>query len=67
MGIELNEKIKVIEDRIANLNIHIDILSKDLQDNPTEDVDGKPSRSSVLSNFLSKKQILEQELGALTN
>jgi ribosomal protein S15P/S13E len=67
MGITTEEKIAILQNKIDNLNIHINVLQEDLEANPQNDVDGKPTRVSILNDFLSKKNILEQELEALTN
>lgn len=67
MGITNLEKITLLEAKIINLDIHINVLSNDLASNPQDDVDGKPSRQSVLEEFQLSKQALILEKEALTN
>ena len=67
MGISLEEKINIINNRIDNINIHVEILEQDIANNPDADVDGKVSRLNVLNDFYAKKSILLQEKEALTN
>lgn len=59
------EKIEIISKRIDNLNIHIDILTKDISNYPDDDVVGKPTRQNVLNDFILKKQALLEELSRL--
>lgn len=67
MGIENNDKIVLLESKISNLNIHIEVLSNDISTNPNADVEGKPTRQSVLNNLNASKQALLFEKQALTN
>ena len=67
MGINLEEKINIIDNRIDNINIHIEVLEQDIANNPDADVDGKVPRLDVLNYFYAKKSILLQEKEALTN
>jgi hypothetical protein len=67
MGIENNDKIVLLESKISNLNIHIEVLSNDISTNPDADVEGKPTRQSVLNNLNASKQALLLEKQALTN
>ena len=55
------EKIKLIENKMNNLNFHIDSLVEGLSINP-EETPGKPSRTEALESFRSQKQALEQLL-----
>ena len=67
MGIENNDKMVLLESKISNLNIHIEVLSNDISANPDADVEGKPTRQSVLNNLNASKQALLLEKQALTN
>lgn len=67
MGINLEEKINIIDNKIDNINIHIEVLEQDIANNPDADIDGKVSRLDVLNDFYAKKSILLQEKEALTN
>lgn len=67
MGINLEEKINIIDNRIDNINIHIEVLEQDIANNPDADIDGKVSRFDVLNDFYAKKSILLQEKETLTN
>lgn len=64
---QINDKINIIDNKINNIECHIDILSQDIINNPNSDVEGKESRQSVLNRFKEKKIFLENELLALTN
>lgn len=59
------EKEKVILERIENLNVHISILEKDVQDNPEADVEGKPLRQDVLLDLLGIKAALQETLDSI--
>lgn len=65
MGLTNQEKIEFINNKISNINVHIDILEKDILNNPNSDVENKPSRQSVLEDFYLKKNALVLELNAL--
>jgi hypothetical protein len=67
MGINTEEKINFLNNRISSLQVHIDILSTSIMEYPEEDVDGKPTRQSVLDNILNEKQVLLSEVQALNN
>lgn len=67
MGIENENKIDLLNARISNLDIHINVLSNDILTNPDLDVIGKPTRQSVLEEFKSIKEALLIEKEALTN
>lgn len=67
MGIELQDKINLINNRIENMNIHISVLENDIINNPDSDVEGKINRSQVLEEFKSIKNSLILELDLLTN
>lgn len=68
MGIITNiEKIEIINQRLSNIQIHIDILSKNILDNPEADIIEKPTRQSILQDFLSKKRALNLKKEVLTN
>jgi hypothetical protein len=67
MGITLEEKINIINNRIDNINIHIEILQQDIVNNPDEDVEGKRPRAEVLNDFYLKRSAMLEEREALTN
>jgi hypothetical protein len=67
MGISTQEKINFLNNRISNLQVHIDILSVNVVDYPEADVEGKPTRQSVLNNILNEKQVLLSEVQALND
>ncbi len=67
MGINTEEKINFLNNRIANLQVHIDILSVNVIEYPEADVEGKPTRQSVLDGILNEKQALLSEAQALNN
>lgn len=67
MGIELQDKINLINNRIENMNIHISVLENDIINNPDSDVEGKINRSQILEEFKSIKNSLILELDLLTN
>lgn len=67
MGINTEEKINFLNTRISSLQVHIDILSASIMEYPEEDVEGKPTRQSVLDNILNEKQVLLSEIQALNN
>ena len=57
----------MLNDRLSSIYAHILALENDIAQNPEADIDQKPSRSSVLLNFISKKEALESEKRSLTN
>lgn len=61
------DKINIINNRINNFNVHIDILTNDIKDNPDADVEGKLTRQYVLNDFISIKNALISEILVLTN
>jgi hypothetical protein len=67
MGINTEEKINFLNNRINNLQVHIDILSANVVEYPEEDVEGKPTRQSVLDDILNEKEVLLSEVQALNN
>jgi hypothetical protein len=60
-------KIDILDERLNNLQVHIDILTKDILINPESDVEGKPMRQTVLNDFISKKEAILAEKNTLTN
>lgn len=60
------EKATIVQDKINNLLLHVNILEKDILDNPDLDIDGKPLRLDVLNDLKSIKKSLESELSLLT-
>lgn len=67
MGINTEEKISFLNNRISSLQIHIDILSVNVVEYPEADAEGKPTRQSVLDNILNEKQVLLSEVQALND
>lgn len=67
MGINTEEKISFLNNRISSLQVHIDILSVNVVEYPEADVEGKPTRQSVLDDILNEKQVLLSEVQALNN
>lgn len=65
MGINTEEKISFLNNRISSLQIHIDILSVNIVEYPEADAEGKATRQSVLDNILNEKQVLLSEVQAL--
>ncbi len=63
----INEKLEVLNNRINSILPHISALEKDIAENPIAEVDGKPLRNKVLSDFIKKRQALEAEINTLTN
>ena len=61
------DMIIIINNRIANIDFHIDILSRDTNDYPDSDIEGKPTRQSVLDELLVIKLALEQESLTISN
>lgn len=59
------DKLQIINNRINNIMFHIDILEKDILENPDSDIPGKQPRYSVLQDLISKKEALEAELAAI--
>lgn len=67
MGISTQEKINFLNNSINNLQVHIDILSVNIIEYPEENVEGKPTRQSVLDDILNEKEVLLSEVQALNN
>lgn len=61
------EKIEIINDRILTLQELINITQQYILDNPDGDHPDKESRSSILANYMAKKEALSSELNLLTN
>lgn len=59
------ERRNIIIEKISQYQIHIDIIESDIINNPGGDVQEKPSRLSVMQEYIAKKQSLEQELAAI--
>jgi hypothetical protein len=60
-------KIERIEERINLIRPHIVALEDDIYNNPTSDDPSKPSRQSVLNDFLLMLEALNLEKNSLTN
>jgi hypothetical protein len=56
------EKINLIKLRIDSISFHIPILEKNILEDPFGDVNGKPTRQSVLNDFKSRLASLQGEL-----
>lgn len=67
MGITNLEKIDLLNARIFNLDTHINILTEDITSNPESDIQGKPTRQSILEEFQARKLSLVLVKEALTN
>ena len=67
MGINTEEKINFLNNRISSLQAHVENLSADIVEYPEADVEGKPTRQSVLDDILNEKQALLSEAQALSN
>lgn len=63
----INEKLEVLNSHISSILPHIYALEKDIAENPLEEVEGKPLRNEILSDFIKRKQALEAEINTLTN
>jgi hypothetical protein len=60
-------KIEMIEERLNLIRLHIAALQEDIKNNPTSDDPRKPSRQSVLNDFLLISEALNLEKNSLTN
>lgn len=60
-------KIERIEERLSLIRLHIVALQEDIESNPTSDDPSKPSRQSVLNDFLLICEALNLEKNSLTN
>lgn len=66
MGIKMEfNKIDIVSKRINNLNVHIEELEYGLLNYIEEDIEGKPTRQSVLDDLKLKKAALSKELEML--
>jgi hypothetical protein len=65
--ISKEEKINLLNNMIDNYNIHINILSNDILNNPNDDIVGKPKRQNVLDEFYEKRNALQYELLSVEN
>ena len=63
----IEEKVKIIKDRIQVLEIHVPVLERDILDNPDGDHPDKPSRSSVLQDIKNSIQALKDLEESLTS
>jgi hypothetical protein len=59
------EKIEFLNIKINNFNMHINVLERDILENPNSDHPDKTTRQSVLNDFYSKKQAIIQEIEKL--
>lgn len=60
-------KIERIDERLSLIRLHIVALQEDIETNPTSDDASKPSRQSVLNDFLLMSEALNLEKNSLTN
>lgn len=60
-----SEKVKFLQDYIFGINYSIGILENDILENPNADLDGKPTRQSVLDDLKSQKSSLLEEIDGL--
>jgi hypothetical protein len=65
--IDKENKISILNSMILNCETHINILLDDILNNPDGDVEGKPTRQSVLDEFNNKKNSLQEELSFVEN
>jgi len=59
------EKIKLLQEDIQNLNFHIHQLEEGIANSPDSDIEGKIPRSENLLYLQAKKQVLQEELESL--
>lgn len=59
------DKIEFLNNMISNMDIHIEVLEEDIFAEPNADVEGKPTRQSILNDMYNKKTALQQELSAI--
>lgn len=60
-----SEKVKFLQDYISGIDYSIGILKNDILENPNADLDGKPTRQSVLDDLKSQKSSLLEEIDGL--
>ncbi len=58
-------KIQLIQDRIDLINLHVKALEDDIAENPMGDDPNKPTRQSVLDDFLVMIDALKAEQNEL--
>ena len=63
----IEEKVKIIKDRIEVLEIHVPVLEQDISNNPDGDHPDKPSRLSVLQDIKNSIQALRDLEESLTS
>jgi hypothetical protein len=61
------EKIEILNSYLQSILLHVLMLQKDIDENPSSDIEGKPLRSQVLLDFIKQKESIEAEIQALTN
>jgi hypothetical protein len=59
------EKIEFLQDYISGIEYSTSILENDILENPNADLDGKPTRQSVLNDLRSQKESLLEEIDKL--
>lgn len=62
---DTNQKLELLNMHLTSLSLHVVSLETDISLNPTSDVDGKPTRSSVLLEYAEKKAIIENMIATL--
>jgi hypothetical protein len=58
-------KINIINDKISQLDFHIDILNNNIS-NGLSNKDGMPSFNTILNDMIMAKQVLNAELDKLS-
>lgn len=65
--IDINDKIDSIDKRIEAIQVQIDFLQNAIQSDPEWNEPEKPSRESVLNNYILRLEALNDLKMALTN
>jgi|LauGreDrversion4_2_1035121.scaffolds.fasta_scaffold44757_2 hypothetical protein len=62
---DTNQKLKVLNNNLTSILTSINFLETDIALNPTADIAEKPTRSSVLQDYIEKKAIIENMIATL--
>jgi hypothetical protein len=62
---DTNQKLEVLNYNLTSILTHINALETDIALNPAADVAEKPTRSSVLQDYIEKKAIIENMIATL--
>jgi hypothetical protein len=65
--IDIYDKLDIINKRIEAIQVQIDFLEDAIESNPVWDEPEKPSRESVLNNYILRLEALNDLKMALTN